>query len=138
MLACYAISAALAERGSDSYWLKLLYGERAKDAMQATLAVDEMALLDQLTMNMMEASSIVAASALLTFGGVAASPGVPPDNSLIWFNASAQMVTLLVFNYAEIVACGKFHNIEWRRVYPKSIRRFLAYVLPVLLIGGSR
>lgn len=37
MFACFDIAGALADRGSDAWWLKLLYGsERAKDAMQST------------------------------------------------------------------------------------------------------
>ena len=101
-------------------------------------AVDELELVTNLTDSMMEAASILAASALLTFGGVATSPGVPPDNKLIWFNAAAQLATTLVFNFVQIVACGKFHNVEWGKVYPRSTLRFLAYVLVVLTIGGAR
>lgn len=101
-------------------------------------AVDEMELVDQLTGSMMEAASILSASALLTFGKVTTSPGVPPNNGLIWGNAAVQMITTLVFNYAELTVCGKFHNLEWRKVYPRSTLRFLGYVMAVLTIGGSR
>jgi hypothetical protein len=138
MFASFHIADVLDSRGSDSWWLSLMYGERAKDAMQATKVVDEMELVNQLANNMMEGASILAASALLSFGGVSTSPGVPPDNKLIWFNAAIQMVTTIVFNFVEIVVCGKFHNLEWRKVYPKSTMRFLSYVMVVLTIGGSR
>lgn len=138
IFACFSISGELSDRGSDSWWLSWIYGERAKDAMQAVRDVDEMALVNQLTANMMEAASIVSASALLSFGRVATSPGVPPNNVLIWSNAAAQMATTLAFSYVEIVACGKFHNLEWRKVYPRSVVRFLCYVLIVLTVGGSR
>lgn len=138
MFACFHIAGMLNDRGGDHWWLSLLYGERAKDAMQATRVVDEIELVNQLAGSMCEAASIVAASALLSFGGVATSPGVPPDNQLIWFNAAVQLATTLIFNFIEIAACGKFHNIEWRKVYPKSTFRFLSYVLVVLTFGGSR
>ncbi len=138
MFACFNIAGVLDSRGSDSWWLTLLYGERAKDAIQATKVVDEMELVYQLASNMMEGASILAASALLSFGGVATSPGVPPDNKLIWFNAAIQLITTFVFNFFEIVACGKFHNLEWKKVYPRSTLRFLSYVMVVLTIGGAR
>ena len=34
---------------------------------------------------------IIAASALLSFGGVASSPGVPPNHKQIWYNAGIQV-----------------------------------------------
>lgn len=138
MFACFNIAGELDNRGSDAWWLSLIYGERAKDAMQATKVVDEMELVNQLATNMMEGASILAASALLSFGGVATSPGIPPDNSLIWYNAAIQLVTMFVFNFFEIIACGKFHNLEWRKVYPRSTARFLTYVMVMLTIGGAR
>lgn len=138
MFACFHIAAQLDGRGADSWWLSLVYGERAKDAMQSTKDVDEMELVNQLAGSMMEASSIVAASALLSLGGVATSPGVPPDQTLIWFNAAIQLLTTLVFNFVEVTACGKFNNLEWGRVYPKSVRRFLSYVMIEVTLGGSR
>ena len=138
MFACFHIAGALDNRGSDCWWLKLMYGERAKNAMQATKVVDEMELVQQLATSMMEGASILAASALLSFGGVATASGVPPDQSLIWFNAAMQLITTFVFNFFEIVACGKFHNIEWNKVYPKSTFRFVSYVMVVLTIGGAR
>jgi hypothetical protein len=138
MFACFHIAGQLDGRGSDAWWLSLIYGERAKDAMQSTKVVDEMELVNQLAGSMMEASSIVASAALLSFGGVATSPGVPPDQSLIWYNAAMQLVTTLVFNFVEIVACGKYNALEWKKVYPKSTVRFLSYVMVVVTIGGSR
>lgn len=138
MFACFHIAGALDDRGSDNLWLTLMHGKRAADAMEATKVVDEMALVDQLATSMMEGASILAASALLSFGGVATATGVPPDHSLIWFNAAMQLVTTLGFNFFEIVACGKFHYLEWSKVYPKSTLRFLSYVMVVLTIGGAR
>lgn len=138
MFACFHIAGALDDRGSDCWWLDLMYGQRAKYVLQATKVVDEMELVSQLATSMMEGASILAASALLSFGGVATSPGVPPDNSLIWFNAVIQLITTFVFNFFEIVACGKFHNLEWKKVYPTSTLRFLSYVMVVLTIGGAR
>jgi hypothetical protein len=100
--------------------------------------VDEFQLVDNLVGTMMEASSIVACAALLTFGRVASSPGVGPDAPLIWFNAAAQLATSVVFNFVDVVATGKFHCLEWRRIFPRSTLRFLAYMLVVLTIGGCR
>ena len=138
MFACFQIADMLMDRGGDAWWLSLLYGERAKDAMQATYVVDEMELVNQLASSMCEAGSILAASALLSFGGVATSPGVPPNHQLIWFNAFVQLATTLIFQFINIVACGKFHDIEWRKAYPRSTFRFLWYVLVVLTFGGTR
>ena len=138
MFACFEIAGAMADRGVDAWWLSLLYGERAKDAIQASRVVDEMELVSQLSGSMMEAASILAASALLSFGNVATSPGVPPANKLIWFNAIMQLITTLIFNFIEVVVCGKFHNLKWKEAYPRSTIRFLSYVLIVLTIGGSR
>ena len=138
MFDCFDIASALDDRGSDGWWLGWLYGERARDAMQATKLVDEIELVNQLCGTMMEAGSIVAASALLSFGQVTATPGVPPNSSLIWSNAALQMVTTVGFNFIQIIACGKYHNLEWRKVYPRRIFRFLGWVMLVLTIGASR
>jgi hypothetical protein len=40
MFACFSISGSLDQRGQDEWWLKLIYGERAKDAMMATRVGD--------------------------------------------------------------------------------------------------
>lgn len=100
--------------------------------------VEEMALVDHLSYSMMEASSILAATALLSFGKITSIPGVPPDHIRLWTNAALQMATELLFGFAEVVALGKFHSIEWKKVFPASQFRFLSYVMAVLLIGGSR
>jgi hypothetical protein len=100
--------------------------------------VDEFALVDNLAGTMIESASILCCAALLSFGRVAARPGVPPDNALVWYNAFAQLTTTLVFDFVNVVASGKFHNLEWGRVYPRSVRRFLGYVMLVLTIGGGR
>lgn len=100
--------------------------------------VDEMELVSQIAGNSLEVVSIVASAALLSFGGIASVPGVPPDHRTIWYQAVVQLATQFFFNFIEIVACGKFHNLEWDKVYPKSIVRFLMYIMIVLTLGGSR
>jgi hypothetical protein len=87
---------------------------------------------------MTEAASILAASALLSLGGITPVPGLSPDHLTIWYNAAVQMVTELSFQFIQIVATGKYHNIEWRKALPKSNLRFLAYVIFVVTLGGSR
>lgn len=138
MMSCFQIAGELNDRGSDDLWLGMLYGRRAIDAIQSVRDVDEMELLSQLTGNMMEVASIVASAALLSFGGIANSPGVPPDHMAIWYQAFVQLATQILFNFVEVVASGKFHNVEWQKVYPRSIIRLLAYIFVVLTIGGSR
>jgi hypothetical protein len=53
--------------------------------------VDEYILVETLTTLTMEGTSIFAASALLSFGGVAVMPGSPPKHTTIWFNAAVQV-----------------------------------------------
>ena len=43
-----------------------------------------------------------------------------------------------MFSSFEFIFGNKFHNYEWSKVYPRSISKLLLYVLPVLIIGGSR
>ena len=40
---------------------------------------------------MMENASILAASAILSFGGVAMTAATPPNHALIWMNAGLQV-----------------------------------------------
>lgn len=138
LFACVQLGLMLQGRGSDALWLGWLYGKRARDAMEVSMEVDEEAMAYLFGFYAMEMGSILAASALLTFGSVASVPGIPPDASTIWVNAIAQLGTTVVFSSLEFMFGNKFHNYEWAKVYPKSIAKLLAYVLPVLIIGGSR
>lgn len=138
LFACVQLGLMLQGRGSDALWLSWLYGKRARDAMEVSMEIDEDALARGFSVFSMELSSILAASALLTFGSVASVPGSRPDTGTIWFNAVAQLGTTIVFSSLEFVIGGKFHNYQWKKVYPKSVVKLMAYVLPVLVIGGSR
>ena len=52
---------------------------------------DDKRLTEVFTSSMMENASILSASALLSLGGVATSPGVPPNHQQIWVNAALQV-----------------------------------------------
>ena len=138
LFACISISFQLHGRGADALWLGWMYGKRARDAMEVSQDVDEQTLAQNLSFYAMEMGSILSASALLTFGSVAPIPGSLPNSTTIWFNAVAQLLTTLVFSSLEFVIGKKFHKYDWEQVYPKSMFKFLACVLPVLAIGGSR
>lgn len=138
LIACVSIGFQLQGRGSDGIWLGWMYGKRARDAMEVSRDVDEYALAQNFSIFAMEMASILSASSLLTFGSVASIPGVPPNIRSIWVNAVAQLATTAVFSSFEFTFGKKFHNFEWERVYPRSVKKLLAYVLPVLVIGGSR
>lgn len=138
LFACVQLGLMLHGRGYDAAWVGWLYGKRARDAMEVSMEVDEEAMAFSFTFCAMEMGSILAASALLSFGSVAALPGLPPDSGAIWFNAVAQLGTTVVFSSFEFIFGNKFHNYEWSKVYPRSISKLLLYVLPVLIIGGSR
>mgnify|MGYP006878997505 CR=1 FL=1 len=138
LFACVQLGLVLQGRGSDATWLGWMYGKRARDAMEVSMDVDEDAMARGFSFFAMEMGSILASSALLSFGAVASVPGIPPDTSTIWFNAAAQLATTVAFSSLEFILGNKFHNYQWQRVYPKSVWRLMAYVLPVLVIGGSR
>lgn len=138
LIACVSIGVQLQGRGSDAMWLGWMYGRRARDAMEISMDVDEYAMAQNFSIFSMEMASILAASSLLTFGSVASIPGVPPNLKVIWFNAIAQLATTVIFSSLEFIFGEKFHNFEWSKVYPRSVYKLLAYVLPVLVIGGSR
>lgn len=138
LLACVSIGIQLQGRGSDGMWLGWMYGKRARDAMEVSEDVDEYTMAQNFSIFAMEMASILSASSLLTFGAVASVPGVPPNMKTIWTNAIAQLATTVVFSSLEFTFGKKFHNFEWEKVYPRSVHKLLAYVLPVLVIGGSR
>ena len=138
LFACVQLGLMLQGRGSDATWLGWMYGKRARDAMEVSMEVDEYVMAYGFSVYAMEMGSILAASAMLTFGSVASLPGVPPKVGTIWVNAVAQVGTTFVFSSFEFIFGNKFHNYQWDKVYPKSVLRLLAYVLPVLVIGGSR
>jgi hypothetical protein len=138
LFACVQLGLVLQGRGTDSAWLGWLYGKRARDAMEVSMEVDTEAMAFAFTFYAMEMASILAASALLSFGSIAALPGLPPDAGTIWFNAVVQLGTTVAFSSLEFMFGSKFHNYEWSKVYPRSISKLLMYVLPVLIIGGSR
>eukprot|EP00889_Picochlorum_renovo_P003120 jgi/Picre1/30150/NNA_005519.t1 len=138
LFACISISSQLHARGPDSFWLGLLYGRKARDAMETSMDVDEQALAMNFSIASMELASILSASALLSFGAIAPVLGVAPNHRSIWFNAFAQLGTSTIFFALEFVIGKKFHSFAWEKVYPKSVLAFLGYILPVLIIGGSR
>lgn len=138
LIACVSIGLQLQGRGSDNLWLGWMYGRKARDAMEVSMDVDEYAMVQTFSLFAMEMASILAASALLTFGRVTSVPGVPPNTKTIWINAVAQLATTIVFSSFEFIFGKKFHTFEWEKVYPRSIYKLLAYVLPVMAIGGSR
>ena len=138
LIACVSIGIQLQGRGSDGIWLGWMYGKRARDAMEVSEDVDEYTMAQNFSIFAMEMASILSASSLLTFGAVASVPGVPPNMKTIWTNAIAQLATTVVFSSLEFTFGKKFHNFEWEKVYPRSVNKLLAYVLPVLVIGGSR
>jgi hypothetical protein len=138
LFACVQLGLMIQGRGTDVSWLGWLYGKRARDAMGVSMEVDTEAMAFSFTFYAMEMGSILAASALLSFGSIAALPGLPPDSGTIWFNAFVQLATTVLFSSLEFMFGNKFHNYEWSKVYPRSISKLLLYVLPVLIIGGSR
>lgn len=138
LFACISISSQIHARGTDSLWLGLLYGRKARDAMETSMDVDEQALAMNFSIASMELASILSASALLSFGAIAPVLGVAPNHRSIWFNACVQLGTSFVFFALEFVVGKKFHSFAWEKVYPKSVLTFLGYILPVLIIGGSR
>jgi hypothetical protein len=97
--------------------------------MEVSMEVDEYVMAYGFSVYAMEMGSILAASAMLTFGSVASLPGVPPKVGTIWVNAVAQVGTTFVFSSFEFIFGNKFHNYQWDKVYPKSVLRLLAYVL---------
>jgi hypothetical protein len=138
LFACVQLGWVLQGRGSDALWLEWIYGKRARDTMDISTELDEYVMAQGFGVYAMEMASILSASALLTFGSVASVRGIPPDKSTIWLNALAQVGTTFIFSSLEFIFGSKFHKYEWEAVYPKSITRLLAYMLPVLIIGGSR
>jgi hypothetical protein len=138
LFACLKVAVELPGRGTDGWFLGAMYGARASEAMQATPAVDAEELVRMLIDTSMEAASIVGAAALLAVGKVAKSPGAAPDLRPIWVDAGVQLATTVVFNFVEVVAYGKFHNLEWRKAWPKRIGRLLSLILLVLAFGASR
>ena len=52
---------------------------------------DDKRLAEVFTTSMMENASILAASAILSFGGVAMTAATPPNHALIWMNAGLQV-----------------------------------------------
>lgn len=97
-----------------------------------------MLLAERISSISMEVSSILSTSALFTFGKITSVLGSLPDYKMIWFNAAAQLATELIFAFMEFVTTGKFHRVKWKNVYPRSIKNFLLFVLPVLALGGTR
>ncbi|PRW32967.1 hypothetical protein C2E21_8152 [Chlorella sorokiniana] len=138
IFACFDLAVRLEDRASDGLALKLLYGERGRDALTATREHDDKRMVEVFTDLLMEVSSIFAASAILSLGGVATSPGVPPDHKAIWFNALAQLATSLVFNFIGLVIEGKYHFFEWDKSFATSIKKLVLYFIPFFLFGGSR
>ena len=52
---------------------------------------EELRLAELFAASVGQNMGIIAASALLSFGGVASSPGVPPNHKQIWYNAGIQV-----------------------------------------------
>lgn len=52
---------------------------------------DDKRMAEVFTSLLMETASIFSASAILSLGGVATAPGVPPDHRAIWVNAVVQV-----------------------------------------------
>lgn len=138
IFACFSLASRLGDRASDGLALKLLYGDRARDALTALREHDDKRLTEVFTSSMMENASILSASALLSFGGVATSPGVPPNHQQIWINAALQIATTLVFGFLGLALEGKYHHFEWRKSWAPSIKRFMVYIMLVVTLGGSR
>ncbi|PSC73068.1 sodium:proline symporter [Micractinium conductrix] len=137
IFACFDLAGKLSDRASDSLLLKLLYGERGRDALTALRDTDDRHMTEVFTSWTFEMSSIFAASAILSFGGVASSPGVGPDHKMIWYNAGAQAATTLVFGFLGLVLEGKFHEYDWRKSWPKEIWKIVLLFVPIAFIGGT-
>jgi hypothetical protein len=50
----------------------------------------------------------------------------------------AQIATTLVFDFLGLALEGKYHHFEWRKSWAPSIKRFMAYIMLVVTLGGSR
>ena len=74
--------------------------------------------------------SAVLCGPVLTRPGLAACRAAPPP--------AAQLATTLIADFVSLCLESKYHSFEFARCYAKSIRRFLAYVLIVVVLGGGR
>ncbi|KAI3430420.1 hypothetical protein D9Q98_005015 [Chlorella vulgaris] len=132
------LASCLDDRGSDHFLLKLMYGERTRDAMLANRLTDDQRTMDIWMELMMEFSSIFAASAILSLGGVATLPGQSPRHVTIWFGAGLQAVTVLISGFVNFALEGKYHGFEWEKSYTTTPIKIVAMILFTELIGGSR
>jgi hypothetical protein len=138
LLNAFELCYKLVERSEDEFWLSFVFGKRYRNAHTACIDRDEMEMTEKLTKTTMEMGSIMAASAVLSFGGVAVIPGQPPDHITIWRNAMLQVLICIIFQYIGLVATGKFHAFAWEKVYPRNIKKLLFYCGIVVTFGGLR
>ena len=134
----FGIASALVERAVDDGWLDFVYGRRAADVITALRSRDEMETAFLMTSMMMENGSVLAASAVLTFGRVAAIPGVRVSSTLIWRNAALQVVDTIAFQFVAMVATGKFNSFSWKSSYPRRVWRLLIFAWVMITFGGTR
>ncbi|EFN52359.1 hypothetical protein CHLNCDRAFT_138774 [Chlorella variabilis] len=138
LIAFVEIAGRLDDRSSDGLLLKLMYGERARDAITAARDQDEKRMSEVFMGLMTELTSIFAASFILSLGGVALKQGVPPDHKAIWVSAGLQAVTTLVSEFIGMAMEGKYHCFEWSRAYTPIPVRITVLILVMMTFGASR
>lgn len=91
---CYAVHLlhlCLATRAAGGTAVLLRHPTWPVPCAMALMSCQPHAIRWRHSMTPLQVSSIFAASAILSLGGVATSPGVPPNHKAIWFNALAQV-----------------------------------------------
>ena len=56
----------------------------------------------------------------MSFGRVPVTPGVPPGQVMIWYNAALQCVIQLAQDLIQLALEGKYHAFDWEGVWPKK------------------